>query len=521
MLKGKRRSSSQRIGTTGEAYFRLFAERHGLIANKCEQDFGTDFLCQVEGVQEKTGVAPVIGGLLGAFVRTTKSRRGRIRLHRKDIEHLLICEYPICVVLIHLPRGREIGNYFSFVDEELGEMIADFLERGGDNVYLTPSQLKQEFMFEDELSRVLKPGSVEQFRIRLAAKKLDRLIPHTRVQVRRAKDGSFTLVKIRDFFSQFPNDLVSRGILYKAVFGHEDHMFSRFRQVPILPGLIESLSSLPFPVAITGPLPIQAILIEVVSEDGSIRACTFELRSTPGYMGWVHHSGFAITISESELYEGKWIHRLQAQVDPDVPISLSLYEDLWMFLEGCELGAKLQVEGKDIGLNVDQFRDLLHYGFLARYLRLVTTMHQWPEGTWYLGDATNDETLNTLALLFSLAREPERLNGLTLILADRYADEIPIKAAVPICMNLPRSGLVVWIVTEGYVMMHQAALAGFKFGEILDLNIEIREKQFNKSIWPEIVINPKIKTIPLVPPEENLNHYTSDPLTWGCGILEL
>jgi len=44
---GKKRSKSQRIGVTGEDYFRIFAVRHRLLANKVEQDFGTDFICQV------------------------------------------------------------------------------------------------------------------------------------------------------------------------------------------------------------------------------------------------------------------------------------------------------------------------------------------------------------------------------------------------------------------------------------------------------------------------------------------
>jgi hypothetical protein len=99
---GKKRSKSQRIGTAGEDYFRLFSGRHRLLPNKVEQDFGTDFLCQLEGALDGAGMAPVIGGVVGAFVRTTTNSRGRIHLTRSDVEHLLSCDYPVFIFLVHL-----------------------------------------------------------------------------------------------------------------------------------------------------------------------------------------------------------------------------------------------------------------------------------------------------------------------------------------------------------------------------------------------------------------------------------
>jgi hypothetical protein len=41
----KRQSKSQQIGEAGEDAFRRFARRMGLIANKVEHDYGTDFFC--------------------------------------------------------------------------------------------------------------------------------------------------------------------------------------------------------------------------------------------------------------------------------------------------------------------------------------------------------------------------------------------------------------------------------------------------------------------------------------------
>ena len=60
------------IGSTKQFAMPMnLATRFGLIPNKCEEDFGTDFLCLVEGEESATGSAPVQGGVLGFAVRTT------------------------------------------------------------------------------------------------------------------------------------------------------------------------------------------------------------------------------------------------------------------------------------------------------------------------------------------------------------------------------------------------------------------------------------------------------------------
>ena len=58
--RAKRRSQSQRIGVTGEKMFELWGLEHGLASEKCGEDYGIDYTCQVlrklaNGSEEQTG----------------------------------------------------------------------------------------------------------------------------------------------------------------------------------------------------------------------------------------------------------------------------------------------------------------------------------------------------------------------------------------------------------------------------------------------------------------------------------
>src|SRR5689334_10878242 len=113
-MAGKKRSLAQRIGASGEDLFRVFARRHRLSPNKVEEDLGTDFLCMVEAVPDSNGVAQVLGTVIGACVRTTETYDGRILLDRADVEHLLGCDFPTFIALVHTPKSAGHSVYFRF-----------------------------------------------------------------------------------------------------------------------------------------------------------------------------------------------------------------------------------------------------------------------------------------------------------------------------------------------------------------------------------------------------------------------
>jgi hypothetical protein len=52
--RAKRRSEGQRVGTKGELIFESWAVDQSLVPNRCPEDFGFDYFCQV--------LQPVRGG---------------------------------------------------------------------------------------------------------------------------------------------------------------------------------------------------------------------------------------------------------------------------------------------------------------------------------------------------------------------------------------------------------------------------------------------------------------------------
>lgn len=238
---GKKRARAQRIGVRGENEFRRFAERHRLIANKVEQDFGTDFLCQVEGRPDRRGTTAIIGTIIGAFVRATSNRRARVQIDRDDAQHLLECDYPLAIVLVH-DVAPTPTCYARFVDKQLGTLLGEFLLGDTSSMTVTPALLASETSFDEHLRRALAPGFVEEVRLALATTRVQSSIPESRVRIQRTGNGSFTLVQMRDYLSQYDQHNKSfREQIYSAVFGHDRHFRRRLGQVPIREDLLAAL----------------------------------------------------------------------------------------------------------------------------------------------------------------------------------------------------------------------------------------------------------------------------------------
>jgi hypothetical protein len=81
-----------------------------------------------------------MSGLIGAFVRTTTNRRARIQVARDDAEHLLSCDYPMAVVLVHAANAK-LECHVRFVDAHLGSVLGEFLLSDAKTLTLTPTSL--------------------------------------------------------------------------------------------------------------------------------------------------------------------------------------------------------------------------------------------------------------------------------------------------------------------------------------------------------------------------------------------
>lgn len=332
----------------------------------------------------------------------------------------------------------------------------------------------------------------------------------------RGPDGTYTLVQVRDFFSQFRDGHETRERLYAAMFGHEALIRPRLRSVPIRDEIIRNLARLPQPVVIASSLAGGEHDVEATAFDGSSVKCTFDVRVSPGFTGWVHRSGFAITVSERTQYQGKWVHLMKAHTDSKVPVDSAAHADLWRFLEVCVPGGKLRLyeEGHD-GIDVDNFESLGSYGAFAMYLRQIERLGVWTPGTWKLEDGADVEVLNSMALLAEVAIGGESIASLGFAWkAPPFEEEDARPAWVPIAMNLRDRGLVAWVRTQAHPFVDDGRYVGLRFDGVSEVRIDLRDARFKKGRWPEIVVDADL-AVPLAPPEER---EPSDPSEWNCGI---
>jgi hypothetical protein len=512
----KKHSKSQKIGTQGENAFRDFADRNRLVVNKANEDFGTDFFCVVETEPDTSGQSTMTGHVIGAFVRATAGRRPRIVLDRSDASHLLGTRFPMCVVMVHRPRSADEKVFFRFIDQSLAVRLAEFLRTRQETLTLGHTDLFEEASFPSELNTVMTPGFVEAVMIFLASNALEDVLPKSRIEVHRGADGQLTIVEMDHFGEQFSiSRKAHQELLHTAVFGLRERMGERFATLPIHPEIETWVKHLPQPVAFVGPIASYEATLTAQDDTGSA-SCRFEVRHSKDYFGFVHDSGFAITISVAKRRGNEMVHYLKAEIDAASTSQLSKFPELWTFLEKCTPDARI-TDGK-LTLNVSNVSWLPQCGFFARYLRTVQDLHPWPPDTWVLSDALHYETLNTLAWLCQVKEGVGSLEGSGMVVEETAGTtEEAASFLVPVAANLPRAVVLTWLKVDGHLFSHERRIRGFRLSRILGFTLEIRPERVTKSDMPELVFHTGWPTIRI--PEGALGPPARSE--WNCDLVLL
>jgi hypothetical protein len=509
----KKRTKSQRVGARGESAFRHIASSIGLLPTKVEEDFGIDFLCQIERDSTRA-ITDITGHLLGVAVRATTSHRGRIRLNRDDVETLLNCRFPVMIALVKL--GTEPSDdqlYLRLIDGDFAIELAAFLSTAANNVSYTPGSFIALADASQLITKATSHGFNERIHLLLLQHGLSMVLPNARLQIQQSVDGQLSLIRTSDFLSQFDvSSEQAKNQLHAALFGSEKHFTRRMAQLQLRKEIWSSLSSLPEPVVIVGPIKTgQATLIV----EGSSVRCEFEVRSGIDYTAYVHFSGFSIRMSEAKLSDGQMVHHITAEIDPDIDISYKEHKDLWNFLAECTPDRSWKREDwPGEGVPLEKSGDLYRFAWLAHYLRQTEGEISWPLDEWYLSDALSDEVLNALALAGLALAEPEFLSGVAItVLKSKDAEEVSVKLTVPACSNLPRGGLVLWLHAEGTALLKDEGIGGVNIRRIIRVTSEFVNTVFPKSSSkPELVIHSKWPTVALGPAPEMT---TSNASSWG------
>jgi Domain of unknown function (DUF4365) len=509
----KKRTKSQSVGARGENAFRHIASSIGLLATKVEEDFGIDFLCQIERRPDQI-ITEMTGAVLGVAVRATATRRGRIRLSRDDVETLLNCQFPVMIALVHLsadPSGDRV--YLRLIDVGFSLGLAGFLLTGAKHMSF---KIKDFHTIEDALrliAEAVTPGFTEQIRLSLTQHDLARVLPNVHLKVQSSPEGHLSLIMTSDFLSQFDTSTeIAKDRLHAAIFGSESHLMRRMAQVPLKKEVWTYLNRLPQPVVIAAP--VTTLRVSLIIEGMSTR-CDFNARSGIGYTGFVHDSGFSIRISEARPHDGLMVHYINAVADSGTQVKRSEHLDLWTFLADCAPNGRWKFEEWPwISYSLEESGDLYRFAFLAYYLRETSKAIEWPPDAWRLDDAESEEGLNTLALAAGILSEPELLSGFAIVIVDpTEAEAVPVTLALPVCSNLPRSGLVLWIEAEGKAFLKDGHIAGVNIGRVSRVTPEFVDAKFAKSSsMPELVISSEWPTVVFGQGPELT---TSDASVWG------
>jgi len=489
----KRRAPSNRIGERGEKKFDAAAADHGLLAAPIKNDYGFDFLCQVDEDHDSAGSSGLSGGLVGVSVRTTANAAGRIKLDRADARALLAAQFASMVALVHLPKKGAESISVRVLDEAFRNKLGAFLLSERDTVSFTPVDFAPIANVRRLLAPALEPGFVLQSRLASIMSGLEPHIPGMRLAVEQDSTGSWTVVTADNLFSLFAGELDDRqDPRYLTAFGSPSRMPNRLRELDVTPRLVTSLDGLPKGLVIIGATEHEDAEWTVVDDDGSAD-CILSSAETPQHTGWRHAAGWSLVISRPVLHAGVYVHELKAFADPDEELALGSKPDLNAFLLRC--GRTARVGRKSWGeqpLAAWDFEDMPRYNMFAQWLADAAEVA--PAGTHlaFLRDAHDDDTMRALHWLSALQRDPANPGvRLGFMLGDAEgAPDQPCELRLPVLLATAQTSLLVELRCQARIAVGQdGGIAGLQIERVQHVSASELADRANTTHFPEFVLH--------------------------------
>ena len=489
----KRRAPSNRVGERGEKKFDAAAADQGLLAAPINNDYGFDFVCQVDEDHDSAEPSGLSGGLVGVSVRATTNAAGRIKLDRADARALLAAQFVSMVALVHLPKRGAESISVRVLDEALRKTLGAFLLSAKDTVSFTPVDFAPIADVRRLLAPALEPGFVQQSRLAAIVSGLEPHIPGVRLAVAQDSDGSWTVVTADNLFSLFAGKIDDRqDPRYLTAFGSPSRMPDRLRELDVAPGLVASLEGLPKGLVIIGATEHEDAEWTVVDDDGSAD-CVLSSAETPDHTGWRHAAGWSLVISRPVLRAGSYVHELKAFADPDEELALASEPDLNAFLLRC--GRTARVGRKSWGeqpLAAWDFEDMPRYNVFAQWLADAAEIA--PAGTHlaFLRDAHDDPTMRALHWLSALHRDPANPGvRLGFMLGDAEgAPDRPCELVLPVLLATAQTSLLVELRCQARMAVGQdGGIAGFQMERVQHVSASELSERANATQFPEFVLD--------------------------------
>jgi hypothetical protein len=507
---GKRRSFPQRVGTGGELAFRNFSHRQGLLCTKVEEDFGIDFMCQVDLDHLSRKASDIASTVVGACVRATTSAAGTVYLYPGDAKNLLNSGTPLVFVLVHLTSQPEVAPvYHRVVDEVMIRELHRFLDSGAARMEVVPGECMSEDLFRASLAEMLSYGYSDKVRVAVAEARINSVLPNTTVEVRTRANGQMTLISTVDYYSLFEriNDGQERELLH-AVFGAGEHVVDRVARLNLRPEVIGHLRSLPQPMIFAGfSKELDTSLRVVTGEESASEPFTYRAIGT--HFGYVHAAGISLIVSRARDRNGTWVHETELFVDP---LAINPMEDLGAtldFFAHCSQGAKLYGEDDDpqtvSGFDVDaMFTPLISAAAMINAWRTCAQLDGWPARSVELKDFTDPQVFNTLVGFAHLLEEPAAIASISFVfralptgVGAADLERGPATVHVPIIGNLADHSVVLHLTVEGSTLSLEGDVVGFEFTSIISAECEVRDRAMKSTVYPELVPGRAASTLAL------------------------
>jgi len=510
---GKRRSFAQRVGTRGENEFRSFAHKHGLIATKFEDDFGIDFMCHVDLDHTGRAASDIANSLVGACVRATTTKRGKVRLNLADARNLLNSRSPLIFTVVKVVDDDTALIYHRLVDEAFSDELQSFIEGGSEHMDVYADDCFEEAEFETSLARAMSHGFNESMRIGLAERSLARILPTASVAIHRQPDGQLTLVSTVQYFDYFSTETTEEATaLLHAAFGSLQNQDRRIEKLTPKPGVMKYLRNLPQPTVLSGFTEEVQVLLRATTSSDETAEAPFVKRRIGTHFAYVHDGGVSLIISHSKQVDGTWVHETEVFVDPLVEQPLEDLGQLHDFLTYCGPGSRIHVVAEDGTVSGEGFSTdevFLPLQTVARFVRAWDVCRQfddWPERRVLLRDVADREVFYTLVGLAGLATEPDVIAKYSFYLAASDETRKPsdfaessTTAHVPFIANLAADTLVVWLVVHAATLAYNGEVCGLRLASVEDVRAELRPLAQKTTAYPEMVTDASEPTATYAP----------------------
>lgn len=515
----KERTKRARIGRRGEVAFAAFSTKHHLLPTAPEEDVGFDYLCEVEALIDAP-TRPMRGDILGVSVRSTSTKGTRVRLTRDDAERMLEARFPVCFVLVEVRTSTEVVHH-RFLDSEFALLLAGFLESGRGTMSMTPSKCRHERDFDTDLRQALEDYTPEQVRLAVAETRLRAHLPRSALEVRRTSSGDLTVVSLENFYELFSNSSSPvEDRLYAAVFGAPRLRVERLAEVGPRPGVLAGLRGLPVPY-FEGPVAEWGTTLLASGGQRSTQLAVTYHRAV-AHSGWVHESGFSVTVSDAVKEEGVWVHRIEAVVDRDSNVTLSSAPDLWNFLEACGPESSLRDLDKGWTIETSYVKSLGRFSFYATCMRSVSTLAGFDQLKTEIQAAESDEALNTAAWLAEVAKRPVVLEGFGYVLGEQPLDDFepqPRRVELAVVGNLGTHSAVSWLDAEVDWLAYDGFVRGLRINSVRSVRLEVGPTLEKESTWPELVVEDTWPTVAIG--RDGPIQTQSDARSWGVTARDI